>query len=127
MIQEMNEIKEPLVILMNEMDIGMARSGNVHTARRLALQLGMNYSYCVEFLELTRGTQEEQMKTEGNRDALSLHGNAILSKCILGDGLILRDPSPHTYFSDKAERGINADGYEVRGTYGTLCPYFRKT
>lgn len=128
MIQEMNELKEPLVILMNEMDIGMARSGNVHTARRLALQLGMNYAYGVEFLELTRGTQEEQMKTEGNRDALSLHGNAILSKCILGDGLILRDPLPHTYFSDKAERGINADGYEVRlgGRMGLFARIFEK-
>ena len=114
LVEEQEDLKEPLVILMNEMDIGMARSGNVHTARRLALKLGMNYAFGVEFLELTRGTQSEQNRTEGLRDALSLHGNAILTKCILGDTMILRDSLPHTYFSNQAHRGINADGFEVR-------------
>jgi len=128
MIEESDELSGPLVILLNEMDIGMARSGNVHTARRLALQLGMNYAYGVEFIELTRGTKEEQEGTEGKRDALSLHGNAILSKCILGDGLILRDSLPHTYFSDVAHRGVNADGYEVRlgGRMGLFARIFEK-
>ena len=112
---------------MNEMDIGMARTGNVHTVRRLALKLGMNYAYGVEFLELTRGTKEEQDATKGGRDALSLHGNAILTKCILGDGLIIRDPLDRRYFSDKAERGVNADGYEVRlgGRAGIFARIFQ--
>lgn len=85
LIQEKDELQKPMVILLNEMDIGMARSGNVHTVRRLALQLGMNYAYGIEFLELTRGTRKEQEATEGRRDSLSLHGNAVLSKCIIGD------------------------------------------
>ena len=126
LIQEKKELQEPLVILLNEMDIGMARSGNVHTARRLALQLGMNYAFGVEFLELTSGTEEEHNATEGKRDALSLHGNAILSKCILGDTMIIRDALPRTYFSDKAEKGINANGYEVRlgGRMGLFARIF---
>jgi hypothetical protein len=126
LIQEKNELQDPLVLLLNEMDIGMARSGNVHTARRLALQLGMNYAFGVEFLELTSGTEEEQNATEGKRDALSLHGNAILSKCILGDAMIIRDALPRTYFSDKAEKGINANGYEVRlgGRMGLFARIF---
>ena len=129
LIKEKDELNSPHVILLNEMDIGMARSGNIHTARWLALQLGMNYAYGVEFLELTRGTKKEQNITEGKRDALSLHGNAILTKCILGDGLIIRDPLPHTYFSDKAHRGINADGYEVRlgGRMGLFARIFEKS
>ena len=126
LIQDRDELMDPHVILLNEMDIGMARSGNVHTARRLAVQLGMNYAYGVEFLELTRGTEEEQNATKGKRDALSLHGNAILSKCIIGDAFILRDNLPRTYFSDKAERGINANGYEVRlgGRMGLFARIF---
>jgi len=128
LIQEKEELSEPVVILLNEMDIGMARSGNLHTARRLALQLGMNYAYGVEFLELTRGTKEEQEATKGKRDALGLHGNAILSKCILGDAMILRDPLPHQYFSDKPERGFNANGFEVRlgGRMGLFARIFEK-
>ena len=88
----------------------------------------MNYAYGVEFLELTRGTSEEQNATKGNRDALSLHGNAILTKCVLGDGLIVREPLPHTYFSDKPHRGINANGYEVRlgGRMGLFARIFEK-
>ena len=128
MIQEDDMLQNPLVLLMNEMDIGMARTGNVHTVRRLALKLGMNYAYGVEFLELTRGTKEEQDATKGGRDALSLHGNAILTKCILGDGLIIRDPLDRRYFSDKAERGFNADGYEVRlgGRAGIFARIFQE-
>mmetsp|Transcript_1296 Transcript_1296/g.3158 ORF Transcript_1296/g.3158 Transcript_1296/m.3158 type:complete len:649 (-) Transcript_1296:102-2048(-) len=129
MVPTKAELKDPDVILMNEMDVGMARSGNVHTARRLAIQLGMNYAYGVEFLELTRGTKEEQNVTEGRRDALSLHGNAILSRCVIGDAMILRDKLPRTYFSSKAERGINADGYEVRlgGRMGLFARIFESS
>jgi len=128
MVDSMDDIKEPHVILMNEMDIGMARSGNVHTVRRLAHKLGMNYAFGVEFLELTRGTREEQESTEGQRDALSLHGNAILTKCIIGESMILRDPLDHRYFSDKAHRGINANGYEVRlgGRMGLFARIFEQ-
>lgn len=32
MIQDDHLLREPLVILLNEMDVGMARTGNVHTA-----------------------------------------------------------------------------------------------
>lgn len=126
LIQTKEELKDPLVLLLNEMDIGMARSGNIHTARRLALELGMNYAYGVEFLELTRGTKAEQEATTGQRNALSLHGNAILSKCVIGDTMILRDELPYTYFSDKAHRGINADGFEVRlgGRMGLFARIF---
>eukprot|EP00571_Detonula_confervacea_P017764 CAMPEP_0172311790 /NCGR_PEP_ID=MMETSP1058-20130122/15777_1 /TAXON_ID=83371 /ORGANISM="Detonula confervacea, Strain CCMP 353" /LENGTH=718 /DNA_ID=CAMNT_0013025081 /DNA_START=122 /DNA_END=2275 /DNA_ORIENTATION=- len=126
LIQKMEELRLPHVVLLNEMDIGMARSRNVHTARQLALELGMNYAYGVEFLELTRGTKEEQDATENKRDALSLHGNALLTKCILGDAMILRDELPHTYFSDKAHRGVNANGYEVRlgGRMGLFARIF---
>ena len=126
MVPTKAELKDPDVVLLNEMDVGMARSGNVHTARRLAIRMGMNYAYGVEFLELTRGTKEEQNVTEGRRDALSLHGNAILSRCVIGDAMILRDELPRTYFSSKPERGINADGYEVRlgGRMGLFARIF---
>lgn len=45
-------LRGPDVLFLSEMDLGMARSGNEHTVRELALALGMNYAYGVEFLEL---------------------------------------------------------------------------
>jgi hypothetical protein len=84
-------LNEASVLLISNLDVGMARSGNVHTARRLALELGMNYAFGLEFVDLTRGTSDEQEATQGQRDALSLSGLAVLSKCLMYDPLVVRD------------------------------------
>jgi hypothetical protein len=55
------ELRDPDVILLNEMDIGMSRSGNLHTTRMMAHALDMNYAWGLEFLELTNGNKEEQV------------------------------------------------------------------
>lgn len=100
------------VIILNEMDIGMARSDQQHTTRLLAFAMNMNYAWGLEFLELTRGTREEQESTSGIYNFLGLHGNAILSKCELRDPVIFRDKIGD-YFSSKPN-SINANGYERR-------------
>jgi hypothetical protein len=55
------DLRDPDVILLNEMDIGMSRSGNLHTTRMMAHALDMNYAWGLEFLELTNGNKEEQV------------------------------------------------------------------
>ena len=79
-------------LVVRNLDVGMARSGNAHTARLLAIELGMNYVYAPESLELSRGTDEEQNATRGLRDALSLKGNAVLSHCFLADPWAVVEP-----------------------------------
>lgn len=111
-IPEMVSELEPDVIILNEMDIGMARSGQQHTTRLLASALRMNYAYGVEFIELTRGTQAEQDDTQGLYNFVGLHGNAILSRCPLSDAVIFRDPIG-SYFDAKSNK-VNADGRERR-------------
>lgn len=127
LIEELDLLKEPYVVLLNEMDIGMARTGNVHTTRRLAHRLKMNYAYSVEFLELTRGNKQEQNATQDQRDALGLHGNAILTKCILGDTMVLRDPLPRQYFMRQAH-WMNGNGFEKRlgGRGGVFARIYQK-
>lgn len=88
-------------------------SGNVHTTRKLAYELGMNYAWGLEFVELTRGDREEQNATQGMNNSLGLHGNAILSNCKLYDPIVIRDKLPSIYFSNKVS-WENADGYEKR-------------
>ncbi len=100
------------VIILNEMDIGMARSDQQHTTRLLAFTLGMNYAWGLEFVELTRGTKEEQNLTEGMVNFFGLHGNAILSKCHISDPVIFRNKIGE-YFSD-SKSFTNANGYEKR-------------
>jgi hypothetical protein len=92
---------KPDVIILNQMDIGMARSNNIHTARKLAFSLQMNYAWGLEFVELTNGNYEDQNKTVGMENSLGLTGSAILSNCKLYDPLIIRDALDDEYFSSK--------------------------
>jgi hypothetical protein len=105
MIDANPDLAKPDLVILNEMDIGMARSGNVHTARKLAFRLGMNYAWGVEFVELTNGNREEQNTTMGLKNAMGLHGNAILSLCPIYDPLLVRDKLDERYFSNVAFKG----------------------
>jgi endonuclease/exonuclease/phosphatase family metal-dependent hydrolase len=67
------------VLLLSEVDVGMARSGNAHTIRELIGSSGEGYAYGVEFVELDLGDAGEMRCHEGERNACSLHGNAIVS------------------------------------------------
>jgi hypothetical protein len=101
------------VIILNEMDIGMARSGQQHTTRLLAQALGMNYAWGLEFVELTRGNKQEQEATAGLENSMGLHGNAILTRCTIVDPLVVRGDDIAPYFSNQATF-TNAYGYEKR-------------
>jgi len=105
-------LKDADVIILNEMDIGMARSDNQHTTRLLAHFLGMNYAWGLEFVELTAGTGEDRFNANGVPDFNGLHGNAFLTKCIISDPKIFRN-NIGSYFSSEA-KGLNANGLEKR-------------
>ena len=51
--------------LLCELDLGMARSGQAHTARQLAERLGAGYVFGVEFLELGLGDAWERRQHAG--------------------------------------------------------------
>ena len=101
------------VVALNEMDIGMARTGQQHTARLLVHCLEMNYAWAIEFVELPRGNKNEQKSTEGLEDDMGLHGNAILSRCKFHDPKVIREDDISPYFTDKSSF-INAYGFEKR-------------
>ncbi|MDG4896639.1 endonuclease [Mesorhizobium sp. WSM4976] len=69
----------PDVVLLSEVDKGMARSGNGHLLSRLADHLGHCFAYGVEFLELGTGNEMEQAANGGVENAEGFHGNAITS------------------------------------------------
>lgn len=76
-------LKDADVLLLVETDAGMARSGNVDVARRMAQELGMCYAFVPCYLSLVKGSGVER-DTPGEND-LGLHGNAILSRYPLRD------------------------------------------
>ena len=88
-------LKEADVIVLNEADWGMKRSGYRNVAADLAATLKMNYAYGVEFIEvdpIALGTEKFESVENDDREALAnqisvdpklykgLHGNAILSR-----------------------------------------------
>jgi endonuclease/exonuclease/phosphatase family metal-dependent hydrolase len=71
------------IVLLSEMDLGMARSGNRHTTQELAAALGMGHVFATEFVELDLGDDREKAWHAGQRNRDGLHGNAILSRLTL--------------------------------------------
>lgn len=66
------------VLLLTELDYGMARSGNLHVTRELARSLGMSYAFAPCYINLSKGSGLES-GAEGE-NGLALHGNALLSR-----------------------------------------------
>ena len=90
------------IILLNEIDIGMARSGNRNNAEELGRRLGLNWFFGTEFLELTKGLEKERTSVAQNKE--SLHGNAILSRYPMKSMEILRLPLKYDWYHDYQKR-----------------------
>ncbi|KAL7461902.1 hypothetical protein ACHAXS_002310 [Conticribra weissflogii] len=90
------------VIILNEMDWGMARSGNRDTTKEMADFLKMNYAYGVEFMELTNGNQEEINATVGQSNLIGYHGNVVMSKWpIIGSRIVRLHPLYDLLYEEK--------------------------
>jgi hypothetical protein len=106
-------LRDADVIILNEMDIGMARSDQQHTTRLMSYFLGMNYAWGLEFVELTLGDLGDRNNIDSSEQNFhGLHGNAILSKCKISNATIFRNQVGR-YFSDE-RNSINANGLEKR-------------
>jgi endonuclease/exonuclease/phosphatase family metal-dependent hydrolase len=66
------------VLLLSELDWGMARTDNRFIAREIAAALQMNYAFAPCYLALTKGAGIE--RRAGGENEESLHGNALLSR-----------------------------------------------
>ena len=81
------------VILANELDDGCARSCNKNTARELALAMGMNYAWGLEFIELVNDENEK-----------GFHGNAIFSRWPIRRAGVIRLPEQYNWYFDRQRR-----------------------
>ncbi|MGR3807037.1 endonuclease/exonuclease/phosphatase family protein [Pasteurella testudinis] len=92
----------PDIVLLSEMDNGMARTQQRHTTQALAQELGMYYLYGVEFLELDLGSEIERKLATDNFNRQGWHGNAILSKVPFKSAAMLRfDDHGHWFGGQK--------------------------
>lgn len=73
-------LAEAGVVTLNEVDLGMARSGNRDVAGELAARLGMHSAWAALFLESTRGRDDDLLTAPPGDNAESLFGLATLSR-----------------------------------------------
>lgn len=70
----------PDIVLLSEVDCGMARTAQRHTTADMAGAMGMAYAFGVEFVELDLGGPTERHFCTDDFNAQGWHGNAILSR-----------------------------------------------
>ncbi|MBV8393539.1 MAG: endonuclease/exonuclease/phosphatase family protein [Alphaproteobacteria bacterium] len=78
------------LLLLCEVDLGMARSGNRHTVAELGKALGHGYLFATEFVELDLGDARERAWHKGESNLAGLHGAAILSRLPLRRPALIR-------------------------------------
>jgi len=88
------------VVLASELDVGMARSGNRHTASDLAEALGHTYTFAVEFVELGLGDSSEAARLgAGATNDDGFHGNAITCRTAIADPMLIRIEQGGSWFN----------------------------
>ena len=88
----------PDIVLLTEMDCGMARTGQRHTTAELAAALGMRYAYGVEFFEIGLGGETERPYCTDSHNHVGWHGNAVLSRAApVSSALIRLDDHGHWF------------------------------
>lgn len=88
------------VVLLSEMDNGMARTGQRHPTAEVAAILGMQYAYGIEFIEMGLGSDTERAFCEDDFNARGFHGNALLASVPLGRPFMLRLWGERLWFTD---------------------------
>jgi len=76
--------------LLTELDVGMLRTGQVHTIGRMAAQLGQGYCYGCEFLELVPMCPPPGFPHNGTDNSEGYHGNGMISSLPMQDPVVIR-------------------------------------
>lgn len=77
-IENDHRLRDADLWTLNEIDIGMARSGNRNVARDLANQLGLHWVSVPNYFEMTKGPGPDALAPGENE--VGLHGSALFSR-----------------------------------------------
>lgn len=96
------QLKNKDLLLLTELDYGMARSGNRFVARELARELKLNYAFAPVYIALQKGSGVESDVAEENTK--SLHGLATFSKYPLSNAHAVALPNGKDKMFGKEKR-----------------------
>lgn len=107
------------LVLLSEMDDGMARTAQTDPTAIIATDLGMAYAYGLEFLELSLGSEIELSFCTDPANDKGFHGNALMAATPLRDAFVLRLPGDALWFSDAKEQPRVGERCAVGATIDT--------
>jgi endonuclease/exonuclease/phosphatase family metal-dependent hydrolase len=119
-LQDHQDLRGADVLLLSELDWGMARTENRFVVRDIAGSLNMNYAFAPCYVALTKGAGVEKHVAGENEE--SLHGNALLSRFPLKNvhSLTLPNGKDKMKGAEKrigAQRAVVADIEHPTGTF----------
>jgi len=88
------QLQDADVLMLQEVDLGMARSGNRDVAAELGRGLYRNTVWAPLFLETTTGRDRDVDLAGGRENLEGLFGLAILSRWPIGEARVVELPSP---------------------------------
>lgn len=92
------------IALLTEMDIGMLRTGQVHTVGAIAERLGHGYCYGLEFLELNQMEPPPGHARNGDTNRVGFHGNAITAAAPMCDPVVIGLDEVADWFTPAAQQ-----------------------
>ena len=107
--------RHPEVILLSEMDKGMARTGQQNTIAKMAEALDMHYAFGVEFFEMGLGGPTERAFCSDDTNQQGWHGNGILSSVPFEKLALIRLDEKGHWFSLDANPDADPDQPRIGG------------
>jgi endonuclease/exonuclease/phosphatase family metal-dependent hydrolase len=89
------------LVSLNEVDLGMARSGNRDVAGELAARLGLHGAWAAMFLECTRGRDDDELTAVAEDNQESLFGLGLLSRWPITSARLVPLPGPEALLYDR--------------------------
>lgn len=119
-LREHPSVRDSDLLLLTELDYGMARSNNRFVAREIAEALQLNYAFAPCYLSLVKGSGLESNTVGDNTQAL--HGNALFSRYPMRGAHQLALPNGKDKMRGKekrlgAQRAVIADVLHPLGTF----------
>ena len=92
------------LVLLSEVDNGMARTKQRHTSLEIAQALKMNSAFGVEFLELGLGGASEQRFCTDVHNTKGFHGNAVMAPASLERTVMVRLDESGLWFRKQGDQ-----------------------
>jgi endonuclease/exonuclease/phosphatase family metal-dependent hydrolase len=89
--------------LLTEMDVGVLRTGLVHTIARVASHLGQGYCYALEFLELVSPPPPPGFPRNGDANTDAFHGNGIVTSLPVEQPVVIRLDEQADWFTASSD------------------------